>query len=86
MKFGDFLLIFVVICGVFGQLQGNNQECGMKFLARIVGGTSVNQAEWPWLVAFVNTFYERFFCSGSLVSTKHVVSGEKKYSIEVLTK
>lgn len=32
--------------------------------------------KWPWVVAFFRKDTGSFFCSGSLVSTKKVVSGE----------
>lgn len=35
--------------------------------------------EWPWLVAFFNKVEGKFFCSGSLISQKHVVSGAWKH-------
>lgn len=88
MKFRELLLIFV-ICGVFGQLETKKEEiCGIKpefeIGVRVYGGETVdNKAEWPWLVAFVNIATESFFCSGSLISTKHVLSGEFK-SVRIL--
>lgn len=77
MKFKGILLLSIVICEVFGQ----SLDCGIKdelvIDIRIVGGDPVNhQASWPWLVAFFNKFTGLFFCSGSLISQKHVVSGE----------
>lgn len=78
MKFKGILLVFFVVCEISFQLE-NFETCGNKYGidSRIVGGEPVNyQAEWPWLIAFFNRLKESFLFSGSLISRKHVVSGE----------
>lgn len=73
------LFFFVMICGVFGNLQSYHQDCGRRTIGRIVGGSKVeSKDEWPWLVAFVNKVKHSFSGSGSLISEKHIVSGELK--------
>lgn len=72
MRLQEVLLVCLMILRIFGQ------DCGIKrsLIGTIVGGISVkNRAEWPWLVAFVYKFSGSFFCSGSLISRKHIVSG-----------
>lgn len=49
-----------------------------------VGGESVKKGEWPWLAAFVEVYGGNFFCGGSLISKRHIMSGmllEKLYSM-----
>lgn len=78
MNFKGFLLVLIVTCEVYGQSR-IVQKCGIKNRAseRIVGGNPVTkQGEWPWLVTFFYKFTGSFFCSGSLISQKHVVSGK----------
>lgn len=35
------------------------------------------RGQWPFLVALYNVELESFFCSGSLITSKHVVTGDK---------
>lgn len=54
-------------------------ECGFgrsEFVGYIVGGEPSTRGAWPWLVALIHTENDQFFCSGSLISAKHVLSGE----------
>lgn len=41
---------------------------------------NVSHGEFPWMVALVNTKNNEnnFFCAGTLVSSRHVVTGNKK--------
>jgi secreted trypsin-like serine protease len=77
MKFKESFVIFVAICCIF--VAGEESKyCGRKFSASglIFGGNKTQSNEWPWLVALVNWPKNEFFCGGSLISSKHVVSGE----------
>jgi secreted trypsin-like serine protease len=78
MKFKESFVIFVAICCIYADGQGESENCGRKdsVSERIFGGEEVQSNEWPWLVAFVNWTENKFFCGGSLVSSKHVISGE----------
>lgn len=53
-------------------------KCGKRgaIFGRIWGGENTELNAWPWLVAFRHL--NNFFCGGSLVSSKHVVSGMKE--------
>lgn len=78
MRFKGLFLLFVVGCAIFDKSQGD-QYCGIKRMpiGTIVGGMKVHrQVEWPWLVAFFNKVNGNFFCSGTLISEKHVLSGK----------
>lgn len=72
----------VLLCAVFfvysDLFQVEGQQCGVKsgFVATIFGGERVEKGEWPWMVAFIHRKEEVFFCAGSLVSKKHILSGE----------
>lgn len=77
-------LFFLVTSGSFGA-QAQNRRCGRRQgfspvkdfrSSRIVNGDAAWKNEWPWLVAFVKIPEEKFFCGGSLVSRKHILSGE----------
>jgi Trypsin len=90
MRFQLICLIFVAICYICVEGQSVREKCGRKLSAsgqvfggrkvqnamRIIGGERVQSNEWPWLVVFVYSSENEFFCAGSLVSSKHVISGE----------
>lgn len=45
-------------------------------ISRMFGGEKTSRKEWPWNVAFIHRPSEKFFCGGSLISDRHVLSGE----------
>ncbi|CRK96186.1 CLUMA_CG009615, isoform A [Clunio marinus] len=63
------VLSFLVIEESFGQ-------CGQQkiLVNRIFGGDSTQPGEYPWLVAFYERRSNTFFCAGSLISQKHILS------------
>jgi len=52
-------------------------KCGMVDIVvpRILFGTQTQRGEWPFLVALFQVHKLEFCCGGSLVSTKHVLTG-----------
>jgi secreted trypsin-like serine protease len=53
------------ICGL------RNGTSGFSF-----GGSEVRRGDWPWTVALIYKPKNSFFCSGSLISAKHVMTGK----------
>jgi hypothetical protein len=54
-------------------------KCGRRTnvgLGNVFGGAHTRANSWPWLVALKHRYTEKFFCGGSLVSERHVISGE----------
>ncbi|CRK96187.1 CLUMA_CG009616, isoform A [Clunio marinus] len=51
-------------------------QCGQQkiLVSRIFGGDSTQPGEYPWLVAFYERRSNTFFCAGSLISQKHILS------------
>jgi hypothetical protein len=83
------ILVFLIglFCLGFGDEEGEQRgrarvqfKCGQKHSTAgfIFGGIPAKPHDWPWLVAMIYTPYDQYFCSGSLVSRKHVVSGENE--------
>ena len=77
--------IIAVIVAIFWTCVQTNpvevkQECGRRNVGSglSVGGEPSKINAWPWLVAFAHRVVgnRSFFCGGSLVSAKHVVSGQ----------
>lgn len=54
-------------------------KCGERsgFVGNVWGGRPSTVNSWPWIVAFqyLTAKRNKFFCAGSLVSDKHIVSG-----------
>lgn len=46
--------------------------CGIGRKTRIVGGTTANIAEFPWMVGM--TKRGQFHCGGSLITRRHVLT------------
>lgn len=46
----------------------------------VVHGTSFSRGNFPWIVALINTKdrANKFFCAGTLVSNRHVITGENR--------
>lgn len=48
----------------------------MSFASGLVlGGKRTDRGQWPFLVALRHIIHKRFFCGGSLISSKHVLTG-----------
>lgn len=89
MKIFEICAIFFAILVIYGlahptkdQNQVFNQlNCGKRSVAtgNVYGGEQIRVNSFPWLVAFIHRDKRtrKYFCGGSLVSPKHVVSGEK---------
>lgn len=50
-----------------GQVQG--------FVGTVFGGEYVKPNQWPWIVALIH-LEAGYFCGGTLLSNKHVLSGK----------
>lgn len=53
-------------------------ECGQRrrFSGLIFGGEKMSRGEFPWMVAFHHIEFDQFFCAGTLISKKHVLTGD----------
>lgn len=70
---------FICLILIFVVSKASNEECGKRkgFVALSFGGEQARKNDWPWLVAFIHREKNQFFCGGSLLGRKHVLSGEK---------
>ena len=51
---------------------------------RMVGGDSVvDRTKWPWLAAFTHNEGNNYFCGGSLISKRHVLSGKENDKVAI---
>lgn len=65
-------------------------ECGTAdvLAPRIKGGNATDRGEWPYLTALYYVEEMEFFCGGTLISMKHVLTGTNEFPfvINLLTK
>lgn len=52
-------------------------ECGIiKFTKPLIlGGTQTSKGEWPFITALYYTADAKFFCGGTIISDKHILTG-----------
>lgn len=64
-------LIFIQSAAVFGA-----ENCGSsaKVTGLIIGGKFSENNQWPWLAALIKRSDETFFCGGTLISKRHVLT------------
>lgn len=78
------IVLFSLILNVSGSSKHGN--CGGNYSSenRVFGGEVVqkNSFEFPWLVALHHRIMESFFCAGSLISNKHVLTGRIKLKLK----
>lgn len=79
MNFNIFLVICLIFVLFLIDINANlENQCGknVQIKGTVFGGSEILQNQFPWLVALFDSTNKKFFCGGTLVSNKHVVSGE----------
>lgn len=77
-----FNLTFLIVCVGLGNQLGiskvTSSECGkVEVLApQIFYGKQTYRGEWPFLAALHFVQGMQFFCGGTLISSKHVLTGK----------
>jgi serine protease 56 len=81
MKFKRISVILLTILDICVNTNSAQVKCGRKSVAsgNVHGGEPAKLNEWPWLVALrhQNAEVNKFFCGGTLISKRHVLSGER---------
>lgn len=79
MKLVGVIFFVAISCGVIRATQAQTQGCGRQQKPfGVFGGMSASKIEWTWVVAFIKLPEQQFFCAGSLISERHVLSGQQK--------
>ncbi|KAG4072242.1 hypothetical protein HA402_005964 [Bradysia odoriphaga] len=70
------LLVSVVFVATISVIQVDAIECGTVNLYReaMLGGEEVKKDEWPFIAALYYTTRFKYFCGGTLISHKHVLT------------
>lgn len=61
--------------------QVDANECGTVHLLRelVLGGNEVLRGEWPFIAALYYTKKHNYFCGGTIISNKHVLTGNEYF-------
>lgn len=73
--------IFIFNLYLLGQVIGiRGSDCGIvQFIeAKINSGTQISKGEWPFIVALYYLDEAKFFCGGTIISARHVLTGKMK--------
>lgn len=76
MRFKESFMVIMICCSL--GLSVGNEQCkkGRSVIGAIVGGERAQKGEWRWMVAFIHMEKGNYFCSGSLISNRHILSGK----------
>lgn len=85
MRFIELFVLLITICcaSVFPNVSGQQCKKGRVFTPHISGGERALKGEWRWVVAFVHWKSGNYFCGGSLISSRHVLSGKFRKLIDM---
>lgn len=72
MTVKSFFVTLITLCLVSQYVQADSGECGR------ISDSLQDANSFPWTVELVNRRTNLFFCAGSLISSKHVLSGESQ--------
>lgn len=72
------VFLFLLISCVSTEISYKCGQQGNSMSTRIFGGEKIVKSSntFPWLVALHDRRGDNFFCAGSLISEKHVLSGQ----------
>lgn len=81
------LLNILILHFLFGllQIEVDANECGaVRYIEpQITGGSQTSRGEWPFIAALYYTNDAKFFCGGTLISAKHVLTGNNVINLLV---
>jgi secreted trypsin-like serine protease len=84
MKLKEFLAFFVAISVMITVVASEitirqTIACGRRLSGEgnVYGGNHTELHSWPWLVTLHLKPTNTFFCAGSLISDRHVITGEQ---------
>lgn len=76
------LSIFVVLMCLLRFHQVSGIKCGqmdfVDFTTRISGGEEADRGQWPFIAALFQAKTLKYFCGGTLVTNKHILTGSNE--------
>ena len=74
MHLGYFMWKILAVIALFSSNHVKSDSiCGD---VKKINNSKFSSANWPWLTSLFYYFNGEYFCSGTLISEKHVLSGE----------
>lgn len=75
MRAGNFVSFTVILTLVVIVIA---QECGnVKYSSELIfGGKYAKRGQWPWLATLHDLESDEFFCGSTIISNRHLVTGE----------
>jgi secreted trypsin-like serine protease len=72
------LVFLITVYCVLGLSNDSDEQCKKRrgFTGHIFGGERAKKGDWRWVVAFWHWKSQKYFCGGSLISSKHILSGK----------
>lgn len=50
----------------------------------VIGGNKTERGQWPFLVALYSLEKNSFLCGGSLITSRHVLTGGKRTNLQLI--
>lgn len=66
--------VFMSLCLLQAQAASFRLKSSNLIHGRIVGGKSADRGQFPYHVALANTFDYFYFCGGTIISTRHILT------------
>lgn len=75
MNISTFAVVFLFI-GIFDGITSEREKCGIKGspTGQILGGKRAIKNEWPWVANLMHLPDGKFFCAGTLIHAKKVLT------------
>lgn len=71
------ILVFVIFAScVLTEQDGTSLKTKRSILKQKFSSIKATKGQYPFLAAFFNATYNNFFCGGSLISRKHILSSK----------
>lgn len=71
------MILRVILVIIVLQLQSSLQDfCGNSVVSSglIVGGGRIKRGQWPFIAALFSTRNGEYFCGGTVISKRHVIT------------
>lgn len=50
---------------------------GVEYTERIMGGNEADREQWPFIAALYHTKKLEYFCGGTLIANRHILTGDE---------
>lgn len=78
------ILVKFFVFAIFVKSSNTFNDCGIPtgvITGFVYGGDEVVEGQWPWVVPLFNKNSGHYFCGSSIITNRHLLSGEKHVKI-----